>query len=248
MAGVIARRGLTDHVYEEVKEQLFESRFGRDGWLKVEDLAAELEVSRQPVMDSLKRLSFEGFVTIVPQVGCRVRAYTNEEIHDFYMLFAFGEGLVAELAAARATPDDIVTLREISHRIGALRDLKAAKHDLARMYRALNRQLHKEIRKIARSSSVTELVESMGDRSDFFIATSRRPMLGESLQNAHDEHLAIIDAIANHDVKTSSKTMKRHILETNARLQAFLKAGPISETQIQPSRPRNDPASIKPRR
>lgn len=170
------KRGLADHVYEQVKTQLFESRYGRDGWLPVEEIAAEMEVSRQPVMDSMKRLALEGFVTIVPQVGCRVRTYTNEEIHDFFMLFAFGEGLVAELAATRATPEDIINLRVISEQIGRLSTQKLSKADQARMYRSLNRMLHKEVRRIARSTSVTEIVESMGDRSDFFIATSGRPV------------------------------------------------------------------------
>ncbi|MFM0114734.1 GntR family transcriptional regulator [Paraburkholderia nemoris] len=222
MPPLVVRRGLTDHVYDQIKEQIFESRYGRDGRISIDALASELGVSRQPVLDSLKRLSFEGFVTIVPQVGSRVREYTNEEIDDFYRLFAFAEGLVAELAAARATTDDIASIREISDRIGRLTSSGSARNEQAKRYRLLNRELHKEIRRIARSSSVTEIVESMGDRSDFFIATSGRPMVAESLMQAHDEHESIVDAISRHDVKTASKAMKIHILETNARLQQFL--------------------------
>jgi DNA-binding GntR family transcriptional regulator len=223
MATGVTKRGLADHVYEQLKDQLFECRYGRDGWLPVEEIASEMQVSRQPVMDALKRLALEGFVSIVPQVGCKVREYSTEEIHDFYLLFAYGEGLVAELAAQRATSEDVLTLRLISAQIGQLCAQKASKESQARMYRSLNRKLHKEIRRIARSEPVTELVESMGDRSDFFIATSGRPMFAETLRNAHDEHQLVVEAIAKHSVKSAAQTMKRHILETNVRLQAFLR-------------------------
>ena len=224
----VTKRGLADHVYEQIKDRLFESRYGRNGWLPVEEIAGEMQVSRQPVMDALKRLALEGFVSIVPQVGCRVREYSNEEIHDFYLLFAYGESLVAELAAQRATAEDISTLQLISEQIGRLATQKANKEVQGRMYRSLNRKLHKEIRRIARSESVTELVESMGDRSDFFIATSGRPMFAETLRNAHDEHQLVVEAITRHSVRAAAETMKRHILETDARLQAFLRddAGP----------------------
>lgn len=243
MATAVTKRGLADHVYEQLKGQLFESRYGRNGWLPVEEIAAEMNVSRQPVMDALKRLALEGFVTIVPQVGCRVREYTNDEIHDFFMLFAFGEGLVAELAAQRATPEDVINLRVISEQIGRLASQKASKQDLARMYRSLNRMLHKEVRRIARSTSVTELVESMGDRSDFFIATSGRPMFADTLRTAHDEHQAVVEAITKGNGRMACELMKKHILGTDARLQTFLQ-----EDTVRKSRLATVPASASPRR
>lgn len=222
MAINVTKRGLADHVYEQLKDRLFESRYGSGGRLPVEEIAAEMEVSRQPVMDAMKRLELEGFVSIVPQVGCKVREYSAEEIHDFYLLFAFGEALVAELAATRANEEDIITLRVISEQIGRLGGQKSTKQDQARMYRMLNRKFHKEIRRIARSASVTELVESMGDRSDFFIATSGRPMFAETLMNAHAEHQEVIEAITRRSARVAGEAMKRHILETDVRLQEFL--------------------------
>src|SRR3546814_11189711 len=71
-------------------------------------------------MDALRRLSIEGFVEIVPQVGCRPRRPEINEIRDFFRLFAEGEAIVAELAAERAEPNVVLTLRLISAQIGAL--------------------------------------------------------------------------------------------------------------------------------
>jgi len=216
------KRGLADHVYEEIKGMLFESRFGRGGWLPVDELAGELSVSRQPVMDAMKRLAIEGFVDVVPQVGCKVREYSSEEIHEFFILFADCEAIVARLAAERATADDITHLKIVSGQIEQLTTVKLSKYDLARLYRSLNRTLHTEIRRMARSAPVTEIVESLGDRSDFFIATSGRPMFAETLATTLAEHAAIVSAIARHNPVAAHEAMQKHVLGTDARLQTFL--------------------------
>lgn len=217
------KRGLTENVYEELKERLFESQYGRGGWLPIDAIANELEVSRQPVMDAMKRLSIEGYVTIVPQVGCRVREYSVDEVQDFFLLLAEGEALMAELAAQRATAEDILRVQILSGQIGQLGAMSASKRDVARAYRTLNRGFHAEIRRIARSSPVTEIVESLADRGLFFIATSGRPMFAETLEAAHNEHVALVEAICNHNAKAARAAMKGHLLNTRSRLAAFLR-------------------------
>jgi DNA-binding GntR family transcriptional regulator len=218
------RGGLAEHVYAHVKEQVLDGVYPRDNWLLVEQIAASLEVSRQPVMDALKRLSIEGFITIIPQVGCRIRSYTVEEITDFYRLFAEGEGLVAELAAERASEQDVLTLQVISAQIGALTGQSLPAAELSRQYRNLNRRLHFEIRRIARSSPLTEVVETLGDRSDFFIATADAPVFAERVRTAHDEHTDIIQAIIARQPQQARAMMQRHIAATSERLRAALEA------------------------
>lgn len=220
---------------------LFECRFGRDGWVPVDELASELQVSRQPVMDAVKRLAIEGFVTIVPQVGCKVRGYAAAEIDEFFMLFAHCESVVAGLAAQRATAVDVVKLQVISDQFERLSGLKSSKHELARICRSVNRTLHSEVRRIARSTSVTEIVESLGDRSDFFIASSGRPMFADTLSMAHDEHLEIIAAIASHSADAAREAMKKHVLGTGARLQRLL----TEDAQSNPKRTLRTPKDAR---
>jgi DNA-binding GntR family transcriptional regulator len=237
MATIASKRGLTEQVYEQIKENLFVSRYGKGGRLPVDDIAKEMNVSRQPVMDAIKRLELEGFVSVIPQVGCMVREYTPDEIHDFYQLFAYGEAQVAELAAIKADDEDIISLKIISEQIGQLSKQKPPRHDRARSYRMLNRKFHKEIRRIARSASLTELVESMGDRSDFFIAMSGRPVFAEEqrLVNAHVEHQEVLLAIVRHDARAAGEAMRHHILETDARLQEHYAGGKATTTAARAS-------------
>jgi DNA-binding GntR family transcriptional regulator len=211
--------GLRDHVYEHVKQLLFTGAYRPGMQIEVEKIASDLSVSRQPVMDALKRLNFDGFVTIIPQVGCHVRAYRPEEISDFFRIVAEVEPLAIELAAKRATPDDIVRMQIISGQIGAMAKSQREAREKAELYRTLNRQLHSEFGKAAKSGPVVELVTGFGDRCDFFIASANRPIFFERLVTAHEEHELIIKAIESGDGKTGANIMRRHIMAIEKRLR-----------------------------
>src|SRR3546814_9224727 len=97
-------------------------------------------------MDALRRLSIEGFVEIVPQVGCRPRRPEINEIRDFFRLFAEGDAIIAELAVERAAPNVVLTLRLISAQIGALASQPESVSVRADLYRSLKRTPHAELR------------------------------------------------------------------------------------------------------
>jgi len=213
------RAGLAEYVYGYIKNLLLDGRFDVSVAIPVDTLASELDVSRQPVMDALKRLSLEGFVVIQPQVGCHVREYHPEEVSDFFRLFAEGEALIAELLVERADRSDIAMLSAISSQIGELRGSNAPAEEISQQYRQLNRKLHFEMRRASRSVPVAEVVESLGDRSDFFIAASRKPLFADRLEAAHAEHEAIIAAVRNKDPESARAVMKQHILHIEERIR-----------------------------
>jgi len=213
------RGGLAERAYDHIKRMLVTGEVTRQNWFPIDEIAATLKSSRQPVMDALRRLSTEGFVDIVPQVGCRPRNPEISEIRDFYRLFAEGESIIAELAAVRSTPDNILALRLISSQINALANQMGGLDNKADTYRSLNRQLHSEIRRAARSPSLAEIVESLGDRSDFYIAFSRNKVFALNLKVAHAEHEEVIAAIEAHDPRKARSAMKKHIRATEKRLE-----------------------------
>ncbi len=218
----------TDVVYDHIKQSILDGILDAQPWIPIERISADLDVSRQPVMDSLKRLAIEGFVTIVPQVGCRLRRYEPTQIEDFFKLFAEGEALVAELAASRADEDDVTEMRAISARIGRLRTGVMSDQERGRAYRLLNRALHLRMRQTARSPAVAEIVEGLGDRSDFFIALARRPIFAARLEEAHAEHEALLTQIAAGDADAAHAVIRAHILAIGARLRTGSDAAAVA--------------------
>ena len=210
------RRGmrLGPVAYQQIKEQLLEGRWASGERLSLETIKSELGVSKQPVMEALRRLDADGLVEIIPQVGCRVVSYQPQEVSDFFTLFAAFEGAIAGVAAVRRTDDDLSELEAMHARIGHLcgeQDVATRSHG----YRVLNREFHGIIHRMARSDLVEEMSLRMWDLSDFLINTSGVPQpLSSALDARHSDHQAIYQALIAGDGATARSEMERHIIGT----------------------------------
>ena len=99
----MAQRGqLAEQVYETVKYRLRSGDYRAGERISVAGLANELGISRQPVMDGLRRLATQRFLEIIPQVGVKVVVTERREMQDFYRMLAAMESVCATLAAERA--------------------------------------------------------------------------------------------------------------------------------------------------
>ncbi|MGE3907054.1 MAG: GntR family transcriptional regulator, partial [Reyranellaceae bacterium] len=126
-------------------------------------------VSRQPVMDAVRRLAGEGFIQVLPQIGCRVVSPQPDSVGDFFQLFARSEGLVCRLAAERRTVHEAEALQKLAHEVLLESRDGGAPDDQDPRYRHLNRRLHDAIHRLARSPVAAEISTSMWDRSDFYL-------------------------------------------------------------------------------
>ena len=62
---------------DELKQRLLAGRYPVGSRISIEEVKAEFGVSKQPVMDAMRRLEATGIVQIVPQSGCRVAHYSS---------------------------------------------------------------------------------------------------------------------------------------------------------------------------
>jgi DNA-binding GntR family transcriptional regulator len=210
-------RGPLNHaVYDVLRERLLEGHYPAGTRLPTDDLRSELGVSKQPVMEALRRLAADGMVEIVPQVGCLVTGYDLHEIEDFYLAFGGFEGSIAGTAALRRTDEQLVELDRISLQIDALR----TEGDAAvrsRGYRLWNRWFHHAIGAMAQSRVMTETSRRMWNLSDFLINTAGVPQpLSSALDDRHADHERIRAALHVGDHAAAREEMERHIVTTAA--------------------------------
>ncbi|AZI66069.1 GntR family transcriptional regulator (plasmid) [Rhodococcus qingshengii] len=207
---------LSSALYDILKNRLLEGRYPAGEKIVVEAIRQEFGVSKQPVMDALRRLSSDKLVYIVPQVGCEVVSYTQQEVEDFYTLFGGFEGTIAAVAAARRTQSQLLELDLISARVDAL----IASHDpvvRAHGYRVHNREFHAAIHAMAHSRIMEETSQRMWDLSDFLINTAgiTNPLSSALPERQHDHHV-ITEAIRNGDAEAARVAMEHHIVGTVA--------------------------------
>lgn len=218
-------------VYAVLKERLLEGAYGAGARLRVEEISKELQVSKQPVMESLRRLSAEQLVVITPQVGCRVVEFDLDEVSDFFQMMAAVDGTASAMAATRRTSDDLRRLRVISAQIGALVDDPSAEAR-ARGYRQMNREFHGLIHAMAGTEIVSSLGGSMMDRSDFYInsSTSVSP-LGSALDERQADHEAILAGIADRDPEAARAASEHHMIGTVALIKQALRNAPSAAAE-----------------
>ena len=166
-----------------------------------EGVAAALSISRAPVTDAIKRLVGDGFLTVIPQVGCRVNTPGARDVADFFRLFARSEAVILGLAAERRSAGQAEALVRLAADLD--RDFRDLRKTAAAgpALRALNRQRYEALHVIAASPIAGDLVANMWDRSDFYI----RIAYGAFVQSAavHRANQAICRAVIAGDASSS---------------------------------------------
>ena len=217
-------RRLGAYVYDTLKERLLDGQWRAGEFIRVEALKAELGVSKQPIMEALRRLAGDDLVEIIPQVGCQVPISPPSEVSDFFKLFASLESEAATIAAARRSEAEIARLTGINAQISAYSGLPDPR-DRVHHYRTLNREFHAVILEMAHSPVVTRTSSRMWDMSDLLInASGRTDPLADDIEARHAEHELIIDALRARDAEGVRDQMRARILRNIVMLQDADKA------------------------
>jgi DNA-binding GntR family transcriptional regulator len=202
-------------IYDLLVQRLVGARYAFGERILVRELATEFGVSRQPIMTALNWLAADGFVRIIPQVGCQVINPDRNAVADFFLMFQRMEGLLAELAAARRTEQQLAELRELQRRIVSM----ASDHEALRAhYAELNRNFHRTIAAMADSALLEEKQSANFNMSDFFINHAIGfDTLGASVAQ---EHEPIIDAIVRREPSGARRAAEEHIASVAAAVLA----------------------------
>ena len=102
-----------ERVYPQLKRDIMSGVYSPNERLVEAPLTRVLGVSRNTLRTVLARLEREALVVLEPNRGGRVRAFSPAEAHDMLRVREVLEGLVAELAAERASSEQRDRLKAI---------------------------------------------------------------------------------------------------------------------------------------
>lgn len=195
-----------DHVYRLVRHALL-SRSLAPGTRVVEAaLASQLQVSRTPVRDAMRRLEADGLLERVPGGGLAAAVFSEEEVADVFRVRSALDHLVAELAAKRTKAGDWDSLRETARALGPI----AKRHGFGSYeFSEAHNRLHSEIYEVAFSPRVASM---LADRVISLVEIAG----GLSYRDARhepvvDQHLQLIDALASGSVRTAKAAVVDHV-------------------------------------
>jgi DNA-binding GntR family transcriptional regulator len=187
----------------------------------VETTLAELaSVSRTPIREALRRLAGDGFVTERDSGGLEVCGFSLDELADLCAVRETLEGMVTGLAATSRSEMELATLRAMVQDEERLQDQT---NDNLEERVALNHAFHEILWRASRNRYLAdELKHLRGLIERLQHTTLRYP---DRVEEAHQEHIAIIQALEDRDVARAEQLGRQHFRNAMARRLANPRVG-----------------------
>ena len=212
---------LSDVVAERLREMILDGPLSAGDPVVVADLGQQLGVSRQPVMEALKRIEADGAIEILPQIGCRIRTPDVDEVEDFFQMFAAMEGEISAFAAARHSREQAAGFAETLAGIFDALDSPDSRSSSNSSDRGLNRLFHGAIHEMARSPGIARLSSALWDRSDFYVKTAFGAFrISSRVRKAYRE---IGEAIRARDADLARVATREHLIASGRSAGARLR-------------------------
>lgn len=206
-------KNLVDQAYEVILDALSDGTFKPGERLTQENIAARLNVSRQPVTHALAVLKAQGFVVRSGRRGLTVPSVEPQFLESIYQFRSAIEPLAVALATPRLTPEAILRGRVLIAEGGAA---------------------------IAAGDSHTSLQADVNFHS-FIYETSNNPLIVETMRlhwrhlrrgmgqvlrypgmsiSVWQEHGRILEEMVQGNADGAAELMRRHLLEAYGRVSA----------------------------
>lgn len=193
---------MAQDVYDYLRGELLAGRLAAGTWLREQEVAKALNVSRTPVREAVRRLAQDGLLLIEPNRGVRVHEPDLAEARATYEVRATLEGLAAALAAARSGPDARPRLEE------QLRTMSEATKDDAVSHIEADNAFHALVAELSGNRVLHEHIERLNGRiTRIKIITRHLNPTGF----AREQHAAIAGAILSGDGVTARRRMENHV-------------------------------------
>lgn len=187
----LAKPSATTRVYESVKRDLLDGVIKPGDRIGDVELRERLKVSRTPVREAMLALEQENLVRIVPRLGYFASEISATDVVNAYQLRFLLEPVITAMAAQRIRDSDVDELRRLAKVTSDGSD-----HGVAEAVER-NKRFHLAVAEIAGNSRMTRVMSEVLDAlGRLAIIELRQRRSGESWTA---EHLAIVDAIAEHD-------------------------------------------------
>jgi DNA-binding GntR family transcriptional regulator len=196
-----------DRVFSILKSRILSLEYSPGQPLTELGVAEDLNVSRTPIREALRRLEHEHLVQIIPRKGAVVTGVSEEDIVEVYLIRQALEGISTNRAAALLSDEN---LKQLGQSVFAAAE-RLADHDRQGAAEAAG-QLHRLVLSVGGTPRLLRIVQNLkgltGHLHDVAIS------LPGCLERSIEEHRRVIDALERRDGDEAEKWMRRHLANT----------------------------------
>ncbi|UPK74562.1 GntR family transcriptional regulator [Nocardioidaceae bacterium SCSIO 66511] len=196
--GPIAYRSKADLVTEHLRTELQAGRPGPGERIVVDRVAFQLGVSKVPVREAVTRLTGEGLLVHVPNVGPVVPEFSAHEIRETAIMRVAIESAALPTALPRHTDETIATLENL------LTEMSGSDVD----YPALNVKLHAEILDPTPYRELHRTAHTLLARAQRYAIVHAVPGYRT---HANEEHAQLVALVKKRDLDELQRLNHHHI-------------------------------------
>lgn len=202
---------LSNSVYEELKRMILSNELAPGEKLLQEKLAAQLGVSRTPLLKALQMLEYDLLVESIPRRGMFVKKITTQELSDIYDVREGIEAVAVRLVIERADKNQVKQLKSLWEPFIQQNQINIEKYQKADdRFHALLLEFsgNKILEKTYRNSFLQARIVQMG--------IMRPP------EETLPEHLELVHAIENRDFAKADEVLKQHLRRSKESIEGKL--------------------------
>ena len=194
------------HAYQKLREAL------KSGALKPGDrimevpIAKQLNVSRTPVRDAIRRLESEGLLEHEPRAGLVVASLDRRAVSELYEMREVLEGTAARLFTRHASDMEVEHLVEL---VEVEKELKSGE-ELA----AHNQRIHVHIHRGAHNRYLEKALQAVN--SSLWLLGQSQMLLQHRAKSALSEHAELAQAIQKRDADLAESVARKHVRSAQA--------------------------------
>lgn len=205
------QKSLVDQAYEVILDALCDGTFQPGERLTQEDIAARLNVSRQPVTHALAVLKAQGFLESSGRRGLTVTAVDPAFFEAIYQFRSAVEPLAVRLATARLSSQAILRGRSLVERG---RNLVQAPDPAASLRADID--FHQFIHDLSGNPVIIETMRLHWRHLRRAMGTVlRAPGMSIAVWQEHDR---IFETMVRGDAEAAAEEMRRHLLDAYQRV------------------------------
>ena len=195
------------HAYQKLRDAL------RSGALRPGDrimevpMAEQLNVSRTPVRDAIRRLESEGLLEHEPRSGLVVATLDRRAVAELYEMREVLEGTAARLFTRHSSDVEVEHLLEL---VREEQRLQGSPEELANH----NQRFHVQIHLGAHNRYLEKALEAVN--SSLWLLGKSQMLMPHRAKSAFAEHLELAKAIQKRDADLAESLARKHVRSAQA--------------------------------
>lgn len=217
---------LTQLAYDRIRQDILTCTLEPGTHVVQREFAEAYGLGKTPVHNALEKLAQDGLLQAIPRFGYRISPITLGDVRELFEMRLIIEVEVAGLAAMRASAEDIERIVEL-----ASFTYKHGRKETYQAFLAFNTDFH---RLIAVSAGNRRLVASVVSVLEELTRVFHLGLdLKDSAEEMRDDHVAIANAISNHDPSAAKDLARGEITRSQDRVMQALACIPARELGLQ---------------